>query len=139
MGNFGVLVTDPILIADVLNGQKDQFKELILRYQKMVFAVAWSYLGNVELAEEAAQQTFVKAYSSLASLDDATKFRSWLAAIARNASVSIGRTRRRELSNSMRWDIDLLKCPAEVYPDLDFCLFNFGKSETLVHPSNNLS
>ncbi len=100
-----IRVSDPELISDVLNGQKDRFKELIERHQKMVYAIAWSQLGNVELAEEAAQQTFVKAYSSLSSLQDAGKFRSWLATIARNASISLGRLRRRELSNSKRWDI----------------------------------
>ncbi|MGI9519335.1 MAG: RNA polymerase sigma factor [Pirellulaceae bacterium] len=99
-------VTDPAIISAVLNGQKDRFQELIIRHQNMVYAVAWSQLGNVELAEEAVQQTFVKAYSSLASLKDPGKFRSWLAAITRNASVSIGRTRRRELTNSRRWDIE---------------------------------
>ena len=106
MSVFDVPVTDTTLISDVLNGQKDRFQELVLRHQKMVFAVAWSQLGNVELAEEAVQQTFVKAYTALASLKNTRKFRSWLATIARNASVSIGRTRRRELSNSERWNIE---------------------------------
>ena len=94
--------TDPTLIAEVLDGQTQRFQTLVLRHQKMVYAVAWSHLGNVELAEEAVQQTFVKAFRSLASLRDPRKFKSWLATIARNASVSIGRTRRRELTNSAR-------------------------------------
>ncbi len=106
MSAFDVAATEPALISDVLNGKKERFQELILRHQKMVYGVAWSQLGNVELAEEAVQQAFVKAYCSLASLRDTTKFRSWLATITRNASVSIARTRRRELSNSLRWEIE---------------------------------
>ena len=103
--------TDPALVTAVLNGNKDQFQQLIQRHERMVYAVAWSHLGNVELAEEATQQTFVKAYCSLTSLKDVSKFRSWLATIARNASVSLGRLRRRELSNSEQWTIEPITKP----------------------------
>ncbi|QDT94613.1 RNA polymerase sigma factor [Gimesia aquarii] len=97
--------SDSTLVVAILGGEQSRFAELVERYQKMVYGVAWSQLGNRDLAEEAAQQTFVKAYCYLATLRDTNKFRPWLAQIARNISVSLGRKRSKELSNSDRWDL----------------------------------
>ena len=107
--NCEIPASDLTLVSEILGGQRERFQELVQKHQKMVYGVAWSQLGNADLAEEAAQQTFVKAYCCLATLRDTSKFKGWLATIARNVSVSLGRTRRRELSNSLRWEIE----PAE--------------------------
>jgi len=97
---------DPVLITAILGGEQDRFEELVKRYQRMVYGVAWSQLGNSDLAEEAAQQTFVQAYCYLATLRDPTKFRSWLARIAQNVSISLSRKHRKEFSNSERWRLE---------------------------------
>jgi RNA polymerase sigma-70 factor (ECF subfamily) len=56
-----------------------------------VFAVALRMLGDRSLAEEATQQTFVKAWRAAASLDDSREMAPWLATIARRASIDLHR------------------------------------------------
>ena len=93
-------------IDAILGGKRDRYGELVERHQKMVYGIAWSYLGDANLAEDAAQEAFIKAYRYLATLRDPSKFSGWLAGIARNISISLGRTRRRELSRVKRWEVE---------------------------------
>lgn len=95
-------------ISAVLDGDRDRFRELIDQHQKMVYGVAWSHLGNLDLTEEAVQETFVKAFRYLATLKDRAKFSGWLATIARNISLGLRRTRKRELAKHVQWDVNLL-------------------------------
>ena len=93
-------------IDAILGGKRDRYGELVERHQKMVYGIAWSYLGDANLAEDAAQEAFIRAYRYLATLRDPSKFSGWLAGIARNISISLGRTRRRELSRVKRWEVE---------------------------------
>jgi RNA polymerase sigma-70 factor (ECF subfamily) len=56
-----------------------------------VYAVAYRVLGDRGLAEEATQQTFVKAWRSAGSLDDQREMGPWLATIARRAAIDVAR------------------------------------------------
>ncbi len=102
-------------IAAILRGERDRYGELVERHQKMVYGIAWSHLGDANLAEDAAQEAFIKAYRYLATLRDPSKFSGWLARIARNISISLSRTRRRELSRVKRWEVE----PAATVAQLD--------------------
>ena len=97
---------DAQVIGDVLRGDKDQYAELVQRYKRMVYGIAWSRLGNVELSEDAAQETFVKAYRYLGALRDPNKFAGWVARIARNVCTSFGRRARRECEFVEQWQLE---------------------------------
>ncbi|MCA9041928.1 MAG: RNA polymerase sigma factor [Planctomycetaceae bacterium] len=102
---FDSNVPDDQLVNQVLAGERQSFETLISRYDRLVFGLAWSELGSFDLAEEAAQQTFVKAYCYLATLRDPAKFRSWIATIASNISRTIRRKRAKELNNREQWEL----------------------------------
>jgi len=76
---------------------------LVHRYERMVYAIAWSHLGHRDLCDEAAQETFVHGFRFLAALRKPDKYASWIARIARNVAFTIGRRRRREMENERRW------------------------------------
>jgi RNA polymerase sigma-70 factor (ECF subfamily) len=57
-------------------------------------AIAHSVIGDRHLAEDAAQQAFAKAATSLAKLRQTEKFGGWIAAICRNAAKDVARSRR---------------------------------------------
>ena len=75
-------------IDAILRGERDRYGELVERHQKMVYGIAWSHLGDAGLAEDAAQEAFVKAYRYLATLRDPSRFSGWLASIARNIPIT---------------------------------------------------
>jgi len=107
-------MTDVDVIEAVRNGDKNRYSELVERYQKMVYGIAWSRLGDADLCEDAAQETFIKAFRYLAALRNPEKFSGWLARIARNVSTSLLRKRGREIDKRKRWRVhQLASQPAE--------------------------
>lgn len=98
-------MNDSQAISAILQGDKSRYEELVARYRKIVYAIAWSHLGDSELSEDAAQETFVKAYSYLGTLRDPGKFSWWLTRIARNVCNSFRRKISREDAFTRRWAI----------------------------------
>ncbi|MDH5400232.1 MAG: sigma-70 family RNA polymerase sigma factor [Cyclobacteriaceae bacterium] len=84
-------LTDIDIIARVLSGEKDLFKGLVERYQDYVYTLALRILKNKAEAEEAAQDTFIKAYKSLALFKKEAKFSTWIYRIACNTAISYRR------------------------------------------------
>ena len=93
---------DQFYIEQCLDGRPDEFRHLIGRYQTAVTAYLTSKLGNRANAEEAAQETFVRAYFGLSDLKKRESFSSWLLGIA-------NRVAKEQLRNKMQLaDMDLL-------------------------------
>jgi len=99
-------VLDKQAVTAVREGDTGRYRELVERYQRQVYAVAWSRLGDAALAEEATQEAFIRAYHSLPLLGDAAKFPAWISTIARNLSISLGMRHRRELNKRTRWALE---------------------------------
>ena len=110
---------DSQVIGAVLQGQKDRYEELIEKYKRMVYGIAWSHLGNVDLSEDAAQETFVKAYSYLGTLRNRDRFPGWLARIARNVCNSFGRQAKREAGLQERWALEASQVQEEDHESLE--------------------
>jgi RNA polymerase sigma-70 factor (ECF subfamily) len=87
--------TDDELIMRSRNGDRDAFGELVVRHQQRVWRVCRQYLGADD-ADAAAQDTLVKAYTSLASFDGRSAFTTWLTRIAINTCLDELRRRRRQ-------------------------------------------
>ncbi len=77
MGNM-----DQDYIELCLNGRPDEFRNLILRYQSALLAYLTGKFGNSTQAEEAAQETLVRAFFSLNKLEKSQSFYPWLLGIA---------------------------------------------------------
>ncbi len=91
------VIDDQYYIAKVLEGDASAFSYLVEKYQDMVYGLALKMLRNAEDAEELAQDSFVKAYRSLSSYKQKSKFSTWLYRITYNGSISILRKRRLEV------------------------------------------
>lgn len=107
---------DKVAIEAVKHGDRDRFSELVERHKRMVYAIAWSYLGDAEICEDAAQETFIRAFRYLGALRDIDHFPAWLSRIARNVSATLLRRRRAELENRKRWQTEQ-PVPTTVPPD----------------------
>ena len=109
---------DAEIVAAVKAGDKERYAELIERYQGMVYAIAWSRLGDATLCEDAAQETLIKAFRYLSALRRPEKFAAWLARIARNVTSTAASRHRRELAGRERWRLEHLAA-AQPAPDSD--------------------
>jgi RNA polymerase sigma-70 factor (ECF subfamily) len=74
---------DPALIARVLSGDKASFRVLFLRHAPSVRRLLGSLFRDEHEADEATQETFVRAHAALPSLRDPARLRPWLLGIAR--------------------------------------------------------
>ncbi len=74
--------SDTYYIERCLDGHPDDFRHIVRRYQAVLLAHLAGKLGNREAAEEAAQESFVRAYFGMEKLREPRKFFSWLLGIA---------------------------------------------------------
>jgi RNA polymerase sigma-70 factor (ECF subfamily) len=85
------MMDDIFLIEQVRSGNKNAFKILILRYQRMIFSFLSSFRFPNQVTEDLAQETFLKAYKSISSYDPqkGASFSTWLFTIARNQAINV--------------------------------------------------
>jgi len=87
-------VDDVTLVRRTLTGDQQAFTQLVERYKDPVYNLAYRMLGNQTEAEDVAQETFVKAYTQLATYRDTHKFSTWLLSIASHLAIDLLRRRR---------------------------------------------
>lgn len=76
------------------HGDDQAFTQLVEAYQKPVYNLCYRMLGEPDAAEDAAQETFLRAFQHLARYDSKRPFATWLLSIA--AHYCIDRLRRRK-------------------------------------------
>ena len=97
-------------IEQARQGDDGAFGCLVESYQKPVFSLCYRMLGNSRDAEDAAQESFIRAYRYLNKFDPNRSFATWLLSIA--SHYCIDRMRKRRL-NTVSTDV----LPPEVVPD----------------------
>ena len=91
-------LTDKQLVRRVLDGDDQAYRTLVERYQHMVYTLGVRMLADPELAEETAQDVFVKAYTALGTFRGAAKFSTWLYKIAYHRLLDVADRERRRRS-----------------------------------------
>jgi RNA polymerase sigma-70 factor (ECF subfamily) len=86
--------SDGELVEQAQRGRREAFDALIRRYQRQAVAVSYRLLGNSHDALEVTQDAFLKAYSSLSTLQKPEAFGGWLMRIVSNLSLNYRRSRR---------------------------------------------
>ena len=93
--DFGETVTtDEQLIERALAGDSDAFGEVVRRWERKIYALAYGITGSVEDARDAAQETFISAYRNLQGFRGEAKVSSWLHRIAVNHCITRKRRAR---------------------------------------------
>ena len=87
-------LSDIELIEQTLAGDQSAYADLVKRHQRFVFTLALRYAKIREDAEEIAQDTFIKAYRSLASFKGQSKFSTWLYSIVYTTAMTFLRKKR---------------------------------------------
>jgi RNA polymerase sigma-70 factor, ECF subfamily len=83
-------------VLQAQHGSDEAFTKLVEAYQTHVYNLCYRMLGDAESAEDAAQETFLRAYQHLSRYDQKRPFATWLLSIA--AHYCIDRLRRRKFS-----------------------------------------
>jgi RNA polymerase sigma factor (sigma-70 family) len=100
-------MSDVALVELVLAEDQDAFTVLVERYKDAVQNLAYRMLSNTAEAEDVTQETFVRAYTQLATYKPAHKFSTWLLSIA--SHLAIDQLRRRRFLALPLEDVPLLE------------------------------
>jgi RNA polymerase sigma-70 factor (ECF subfamily) len=76
--------TDEELVARSKTGDTESFNQLVKRWERPIFALAYRTLGREEDARDVTQETFLRAFRALGGFKGDAKFSSWLYRIALN-------------------------------------------------------
>lgn len=87
-------IQDSEWVARALEGSEDAYRELVRRYERPVFSLVVRMVKDPAVAEEVAQEAFVKVFRSLDTYDPSRKLSSWIFKIAHNTTLDHLRRRR---------------------------------------------
>lgn len=87
--------SDQQVAAWATQGHEAAFRELVRRYERPVFSLLYRMVRDRALAEDLAQETFIKVLNGIDSYNPQFKFSSWIFKIANNAAID--HLRKREL------------------------------------------
>ena len=87
--------TDKELAALAATGNEGAFGELLRRYERPIFSLIYRMVRDRALAEDLAQEAFIRAFNAVSSYDPRYKFSSWIFKIANNHTID--HLRRRKL------------------------------------------
>lgn len=106
------------IITEILSGDTEQYALLVKRYERLVFSIALRSLRDRALAEDAAQDTFIKAYLHLGAYNSQYRFSTWISRICQNTCTDMHRRQRETASiEEAEWMRDPGPSPEELAVD----------------------
>jgi RNA polymerase sigma-70 factor (ECF subfamily) len=108
--------TDEELVARSARGDADSFNQLITRWERPIYALAYRVIGHEEDARDVCQETFLRAFRGIAAFKGQAKFSSWLYRIALNLCRDWIRRQRRTPVVQSPEGVDLTELASERGP-----------------------
>lgn len=112
----GLTITDEELVARSMDGDVDSFNQLIKRWERPIYALAYRVIGREEDARDVCQETFLRAYRAINGFKGQAKFSSWLYRIALNLCRDWIRRQKRTPTVQAPEDVDIADLAAEAGP-----------------------
>ena len=108
--------TDEELVARSQGGDMDSFNQLVMRWERPIYALAYRTIGREEDARDVCQETFLRAFRALKGFKGQAKFSSWLYRIALNLCRDWIRRERRQPVAQAPEGVDLIELASEATP-----------------------
>ena len=115
-GGPTIVTSDEELVARSRGGDLDSFNQLVLRWERPIYALAYRVIGREEDARDVAQETFLRAFRALGGFKGQAKFSSWLYRITLNLCRDWIRRERRTPIAQPPEGVDLVELAGESTP-----------------------
>jgi RNA polymerase sigma-70 factor (ECF subfamily) len=102
---MALAIDDPRLIESFRAGENEAFEALVRAHRPALYRHALRKLSDHAAAEDAVQETFMRAYKSRARVNDDWQLRPWLHQICANVCIDEANRRRKESTKASRWAI----------------------------------
>jgi RNA polymerase sigma-70 factor (ECF subfamily) len=110
------MMSDEELVARSMGGDLDSFNQLVLRWERPIYALAYRVIGREEDARDVAQETFLRAFRALGGFKGQAKFSSWLYRITLNLCRDWIRRERRTPVSQAPEGLDIIELAGEETP-----------------------
>jgi RNA polymerase sigma-70 factor, ECF subfamily len=94
-----------ILLERAISGDVSAFEQIILRYERRVFSLAWRLLGRPEDAQDASQEVFLRAFRYLHRFDRHRPFEPWLMKMTVNVCHDLSKKRHAQPQGVINPDV----------------------------------
>lgn len=97
---------DATLMMRAGKGDRKAFEEIVLKYQKSIINTAYRYTGNSSVAEDLAQEVFIRVFRAASNYKPSARFSTWLFTIVRNTCINY-RQREGRMDHRTNTELDL--------------------------------
>jgi RNA polymerase sigma-70 factor (ECF subfamily) len=98
--------SDRELATEICDGSSVAFEQLMRRYSRLAYKVAFGFLGDVDSAMDVTQTTFLKVHERLDSWRQEGDLKNWIARIAANEALNLVRARKRHPTTSLEGPLE---------------------------------
>ena len=98
LNNFGEDVSNSELVKKSQLGDKSAFEELVKRHQELVFSLSFKLTGNRELANDVAQEAFIRAWKAIGKFRGDSTFGTWIYRITVNTAWTLRKKAKKHYS-----------------------------------------
>jgi RNA polymerase sigma-70 factor (ECF subfamily) len=105
--------SDLELVNEIRSGSNVAFEQLMRRYSRLAYKIAYGFLGDWDHAMDVTQTTFLKVYERLGSWRGEGDLKSWIARIAANEALNLVRTQERHPATPLADDLFLQSDPTQ--------------------------
>ena len=98
LNHFGEDVSNSELVKKSQLGDKSAFEELVKRHQELVFSLSFKLTGNRELANDVAQEAFIRAWKAIGKFRGDSTFGTWIYRITVNTAWTLRKKAKKHYS-----------------------------------------
>ncbi len=98
LNHFSEDVSNSELVKKSQLGDKSAFEELVKRHQKLVFSLSFKLTGNQELANDVAQEAFIRAWKAIGKFRGDSTFGTWIYRITVNTAWTLRKKAKKHYS-----------------------------------------
>ncbi|MDC3122284.1 MAG: RNA polymerase sigma factor [Candidatus Actinomarina sp.] len=98
LNHFGEEVSNSELVKKSQLGDKSAFEELVKRHQDLVFSLSFKLTGNRELANDVAQESFIRAWKAIEKFRGDSTFGTWIYRITVNTAWTLRKKAKKHYS-----------------------------------------
>ena len=136
LNHFGEDVSNSELVKKSQLGDKSAFEELVKRHQELVFSLSFKLTGNRELANDVAQEAFIRAWKAIGKFRGDSTFGTWIYRITVNTAWTLRKKAKKH--NTLNIDDTYEPIVIDEKKDPELVAINSDLSSVLVNALDKL-
>jgi len=136
LNDYSKEISNSELVKKSQLGDRSAFEELVLRHQELVFSLAYKLTGNREMANDVAQEAFIRAWKAIEKFRGDSTFSTWIYRITVNTAWTLRKKAKKH--NTLNIDDTYEPIVIDEKKDPEMVAINSDLSSVLSKALNNL-